>query len=126
MFWLPLAAAAAGGLMGAKKAQREREIEDADRKLASETERYSWVTGNKAQPIRSAGSAFGNIGQGALSGAMFGSQFAGGGGAEKPMGGEGTSTAMLEPGTVPGQQKSFWHDMQDDPSNPWYKPTAQG
>lgn len=73
--WPMLAMAAAGALMGAKKNQRAKEIEDADRKLAGATERYSWVTGNKAQPIRNAGSMFGDVGQGALGGAMFGQQF---------------------------------------------------
>lgn len=122
-FWIPLAMAGAGALMGAKKAQREREIEDADRKLAGETERYSWVTGNKAAPIRRAGSTFANIGQGALSGGMFGMQFAGGGAAPKTD--AGTTTAMVEPGMAGGQQKSFWHDMQaEDPNNPWFKPVT--
>lgn len=124
-FWIPLAAAAAGAMMGRANVKRQQEIEDADRKLAAETERYSWVTGNKAQPIRRAGSMFAGMGQGALSGAMFGSQFAGG--ASKPTGAEGTNTAMVDPGTVQGQQKSFWHDMMDesqDPNNPYFKPTA--
>lgn len=70
-----LALAAGGALLGAKKNQRAREIEDADRKLAGATERYSWVTGNKAAPIRNAGSMFHDVGQGALGGAMFGQQF---------------------------------------------------
>jgi hypothetical protein len=79
MSWVTVGVMAAGAVMGAKKNARAREIEDADRKLAAETERYSWVTGNKAQPIRSAGSMFADVGQGAASGAMFGQQFGKGG-----------------------------------------------
>lgn len=73
--WGALLGAAGGALLGAKKQEREQQIEDADRKLASETQRYSWVTGNQAQPIRNAGGSWMNMGQGALSGAMFGQQF---------------------------------------------------
>lgn len=74
-WWIPLMMAAGGAVMGAKKNERDREIEDADRKLAAETARYSWITGMQPGSIRRAGSQFADVGQGALSGAMFGSQF---------------------------------------------------
>lgn len=91
-FWIPAAMAAAGALMGHQKHQREKEIEDQDRKLASATARYSPWTGMAPGQIRRAGSAFGSIGQGALSGAMFGSQF-GGGGAGGGVAAEGAGAA---------------------------------
>lgn len=88
MFWAPLALAAAGGLMGQQKNKRAQQIEDADRKLQANLAKYSWIDGTmKADPsqIHQAGSAFGDIGQGALAGGMFGAQFMGGagGGADK-------------------------------------------
>lgn len=71
-FWqmaLPMIGMGAMGYMKNKKAQAQ---EESDRKLASETQRYSWITGEKAQPIQRAGSMWGDVAQGTLSGAMFG------------------------------------------------------
>ncbi len=78
MSWVTVGLAVAGAYMGSQKNQRAQEIEDADTKLQGELTRYGWVDGaQKGNPnaIRKAGSMFGDVGQGALSGAMFGSQF---------------------------------------------------
>ena len=75
MSWVIVGVAAAGAIMGAEKNKKAQEIEDADRKLQGELTRYSWVDGaQQGDPskIQRAGSMFGDIGQGALSGAMFG------------------------------------------------------
>ncbi len=67
--WLALAAPTVlGGLLGHQKNQRAQQIENSDRKLAAETQRYSPWTGLQAQPIRHAGSMFGDIAGGAMSG----------------------------------------------------------
>ena len=80
MWWIPLLTAAAGAYMGAQKNKHDQEIEDAQRKLQSNLTRYSWVNGaiqGDPSKIPHANSMFGDIGQGAMSGAMFGSQFMG-------------------------------------------------
>lgn len=100
----PLLMAAGGGLLGLMKHKREEQIEGSSRKLAAETARYSPWTGMTPGPIKYAGSMFGDIGSGALSGGLTGATFAGGapelgkdagaspwgamsaGGYEKPMG----------------------------------------
>jgi hypothetical protein len=67
--WLALAAPTAiGALMGHQKNKRAQEVESSDRKLAAETARYSPWTGMKPQEIRTAGSQFGDMAGGALSG----------------------------------------------------------
>ena len=118
-FWIPLAMAAGGALMGAQKHAREKEIEDADRKLAAETARYSWVTGMQPGSIRRAGSQFADIGQGALSGAMFGSQFAGasGGGAAMP----DASGGMGGPSSF--QNQSWYQKLQDQEAQKAMRPS---
>lgn len=68
MSWMNLGIAAAGMLMGQQKNQRARQIEDADRKLAAETSRYSWLTGMQPGQIRTAGSAVGDTVSGGLAG----------------------------------------------------------
>ena len=80
MWWIPLLTAAAGAYMGAQKNKHDQEIEDAQRKLQSNLTRYSWVNGaiqGDPSKIPHANSMFGDIGQGAMGGAMFGSQFMG-------------------------------------------------
>lgn len=92
-FWPMLALAAAGGLMGMQQNKHAKEVEDADRKLQAELTRYSWVDGaqqGNPNAIHRAGSIFGDIGQGALAGGMFGQQF------NKP--------------AVP--EKSWWEELQ--------------
>lgn len=117
MSWVTVGVMAAGAVMGAKKNQRNKEIEDADRKLAGETERYSWVTGNKAAPIRNAGSMFADVGQGAASGAMFGQQFGKGmgGGADPGLGkvdAAGIGSAQATGGISDGG--GSWQQMLED------------
>lgn len=65
----------AGALMGMMKHQKDASNEDADRKLASETARYSPWTKMTPGPIRRANASVMDVGQGAMSGAMFGQQF---------------------------------------------------
>lgn len=113
-FWPMLALAAGGALLGAKRHERERQIEDADRKLAAEQARTSYITGRTPQQIRRAGSALGSIGQGAVSGAMFGQQF---GGAATPQG-DGLGTG------------SWWDQLKEankpKPSGPDYSGFSGG
>ena len=113
MSWVIVGVAAAGAFMGYQKQKREEEIEDADKKLQSEMIKYSWVDGaQKGDPgaIRRAGSMMGNVGQGALSGAMFGSQFGGGGG-DKGLLSQTKSTG----GTLnTGAQSSSWDRMMNE------------
>lgn len=90
MFWAPLAMAAMGGIMGKQKNDRAQAIESDDRKLAAETQRYSPWTRMQANPIRRAGSQFGDIFGGAVNGAMMGQSLGNGFGG---MGGEGIATA---------------------------------
>ena len=84
MSWVAVALAVGGAVMGHQKQQREEQIEDADTKLAAADQRYAWAQQrNPGQAnIRRAGSMFGNVAGGALSGyttgATFGASNAGG------------------------------------------------
>lgn len=89
--------AVGGAMMGQARQRRQQQIEDAERKLAAETQRYSWITGNKAGPITRASSAFDTIGQGALLGGMQGAQL---GSAFKSMG--STASAPASTGSSGG------------------------
>lgn len=104
-FWLPLAMAAAGALAGKAKNDRAQEIERADRKLASETQRYSPWTGMQANNIRQAGSQFGDMFSGGVGGAMMGQSLSSG---MAGMGGETQMSPMdklaQEQGMQPAQQ----------------------
>ena len=100
MSWIAVGATVAGAALGKVKNDKAKQIEDAERKLASETERYGYITGNKAQPVHRAGSTFGDIGQGALSGAMFGQQF-----------GKGPPTAPE--GQMSDAGSSVWEQLQE-------------
>ncbi len=71
-FWPMLAMAAVGALQGKAKNDAARAQENSDRQLAAETQKYSWITGNQAGPIRRAGSMFGDIAQGGVAGGMGG------------------------------------------------------
>jgi len=76
-----LSMAALGALKGKTDIDRAKQIENSDRKLASETARYSPWTGMQPQQIRQAPSAFGTMlgsgMQGAGFGAMLGQGMAG-------------------------------------------------
>lgn len=89
MAWLPLATAAMGAIAGKAKNDRAQQIESSDRNLAAQTQRYSPWTGMSAQPIRHAGSQFGDVFGGGVNGAMMGSNIGtamkGMGGAEAPV-----------------------------------------
>lgn len=72
-FWvLPAVAAGIGALTGAMKNNAAKKQENADRELAAATQQNSPWTGLQAQPIRRAGSAFGDVFGGALSGGLQG------------------------------------------------------
>lgn len=114
--WPMLAMAAAGALMGNEKNKRARQIEDADRKLAAETQRYSWVTGNKADPIRRAGSSWMDMGQGAMAGGMFGQQL---GGASKPApeaapDAAGLNRQWMDPSYKSDGGGSYWQQLEKE------------
>lgn len=81
-----LAMMAAGAALGAMKNKREQEVESSDRKLASETARYSPWTKMQPGSIRRAGSQMGSVFGGALSGAGGAQGMGGifGGGEEGP------------------------------------------
>jgi hypothetical protein len=81
MAWVMVGTMAAGALAGKMKNDHARQVEESDRKLAAETQRYSPWTGLQAQPIRRAGSQFGDVFGGGVQGAMIGQQFGGMGGA---------------------------------------------
>lgn len=61
-----------GAIGGNEKAQRQKQIEDQSRKLASETARYSPWTHMTPGPIQYAGSDMDNIGGSALGGGLTG------------------------------------------------------
>lgn len=113
-WFLPVAMALGGGVLGAKKNQRAREIEDADRKLASATARYSPWTGMTPNAIRYAGSAFGDIGSGLLSGGLTGASL-GSAFSEAPQTPGLTGSETLQKpalGQGFGQQPSFFQAPQ--------------
>ncbi len=91
-FW-QLALPIASGLMGMMKHNKAVENENKDRQLVSNMQKYSYATGQSADPssIRRAGSMFSDVGQGALAGAMT-AQSLGAGGAP-PAGGGGLGNA---------------------------------
>jgi hypothetical protein len=91
MFMLPMMAA--GALLGAAKNNRAQQQESSDRKLASETQRYSPWTGMSAGPIRHAGSMLGDVLGGGLGGAMTSQSFGG----EAAAGAPGVSEASTGP-----------------------------
>lgn len=102
MFWLlPAALGAAGMLKGSMQHKREQQIEDADRKLAAETARYSPWTGMTPQPIRQAGSEFGTVLGSGLEGAGAGAILGQGLG----MGGTAKPSAV-------GASPDIWQQMQ--------------
>jgi len=111
--------AAAGAMAGKAKNDRANEIEKSDRNLAAETARYSPWTGMAPGQIRRSGSMFGDVAQGALSGAMMGSQFGGGGmggAAAAPMAGGGGMGAQEM-----NQQMSPWEQLnQQGPRRPMF------
>jgi hypothetical protein len=73
MFWLPLAGAALGGLMGAGKHSAAENQEKQDRAQLAAEQRYGWILGQTPHTqIRKAGSAFGDIAGGALGGGLTG------------------------------------------------------
>lgn len=114
MIWaIPAAMAAVGALQGASKNRRANEIEDADRKLAAETARYSPWTGMTPQQIRrNQGSMFGDV----LGGGMSG--FTGGMMLGQGIGGGGTSSfgtaapAALDQGVIQQQTLSPWEKLK--------------
>ena len=61
----------AGTGLGILKGQKDRERENADRKVAAETARWSPWTGMQAQPVQRA-DQMGSVMQGGLQGAAFG------------------------------------------------------
>lgn len=96
MFWLPLAMAAGGALMGKKKHERQAEIEDQTRGQRASEQRYSWATGNNpSTQIQHAGSQFGEMAGGALAGGMTGASM---GSAFKGLGGGQTDFSQAEYG----------------------------
>lgn len=109
MFWLPLAMAAGGAMMGKAKHDKDVANENADRDLASATARYSPWTGMHPNAVRRAGSEFGDVGQGALSGGMMGMQFGQGSpavsGGAPAAGGAGMGSQEM------GQTMSPWDRM---------------
>jgi len=101
------------------KNDRARAVEDSDRKLAAETQRYSPWTGMQANQIRSAGSQFGDVFSGGLGGAMMGQSLSKG---MAGMGGgaQGTTMAGGEMGAQEmGQQMSPADKLQfqQNPNN---------
>lgn len=72
MAWVTVGLAAAGAISGKMKNDRAKQIEASDRQLAADTQRYSPWTHLQAQPIRSAGSTFGDVFGGGVNGAMTG------------------------------------------------------
>lgn len=78
MSWITVGVAAAGALAGKAKNDRMKSVESSDRKLASETQRYSPWTGLHAQAIRPANSAFGDVFSGGVQGAMMGNSISNG------------------------------------------------
>ena len=68
MSWIAIGGTVLGLGMGAVKNKKAKQVEDSDRKLASETQRFSPWTGMKAGEIRNANSEFGDIVGGGLSG----------------------------------------------------------
>jgi len=69
MFWLPLAMAAGGAILGQKKHQRQQELEGETRGQRAAEQRYSWASGNApSTQIQRAGSSFGEVAGGALAG----------------------------------------------------------
>jgi hypothetical protein len=120
MGWWMLPMAVGAG-MGALKNKRAQEVENSDRKLAAETQRYSPWTGLKAQPIRQAGSTFGDV----LGGGMAGFGVAqsaglfGGGGGDTPTGGTENMVAQkgvgvnYQPGMLGAKTKLSMFD--EDP-----------
>jgi hypothetical protein len=83
MFWVPLAMAAGGAMLGKAKADRQQAIEDQTRKMRAAEQQYSWASGHGPQTqIQHAGSAFGEMAGGALgglgTGLSMGGMFSGG------------------------------------------------
>lgn len=126
MLWLPLMAGA-GLLGGMMKHGHDQAVENSDRNLAAATARYSPWTGMTPQPVRHAGSMFGDALQGATSFGMMGQ------GLDSMAGGK---PAM--PGVLPDAQNNVmdgashmqgsagYGDMSQYGSNPWVnmrKPT---
>ena len=69
MFWVPLAMAAGGAVLGKAKHDRQQEIENRSRDSRAAEQKYSWATGRDSfSPIQYAGSQFGEMAGGALSG----------------------------------------------------------
>ena len=72
MAWVTVGVMAAGAVAGKMKNDHAKDVENSQRNLAAETQRYSPWTGMKANAIPMADSAGGDIFAGGLSGAMAG------------------------------------------------------
>ncbi len=72
MSWVGLAVGVGAGI--AKSQLVDKPKEDADRQLASDTQRYAYLTGNKAQPVQRADVAASAL-SGAQTGAAMGQNF---------------------------------------------------
>ena len=123
MAWVAvgLAAGAGGGLlMGKLKNDKAKQMENSDRNLAAETQRYSPWTGMHAGQIRNANSVGADLFGGALGGAMTGMSLAS---AAKGMGGvaqaPGVATAGGggEAGVSPQEQDMLSDEQKFDLNN---------
>lgn len=117
--WQFLAPMAIQGGLGLLNNQHAKKNEDADRKLAAETARYSPWTNMAPQPIRRANSAFSDIGGGLMSGLATGQSlyqnFPGGDAVADAT--AGTAQKGIGVGYQPGMlgAKTKLNPMEDDP-----------
>ena len=112
MSWVIVGTTVAGAAMGKMKNDRAKQVEDAERKLAAAKDSTSWVTGVHGGPVTRAGSGVLDMGQGALSGAMFGQQFSKGFG--KPSAPTDPNLGVeANTGLSSSDGGSFWEQMQE-------------
>lgn len=118
MFWIPLATAALGTYLGAKKYERQKQIEDQTRNMrAAEIRASPWTGRGPSTQIDYAGSQLGEMGGGALSGASMGMGAVGGWqGLLASKGADATPTQAPMGGTQPSAYDG----------NEWMKPSAFG
>lgn len=109
-FTIMMLSSAAGGGMGMLNQKAQKEKDYRDMMANSEIMRYSpWSGMQTSYQGGAAGSNAGAIGQGALSGAMFGSQFGGGKPIMNPTDNSGTWAAM------PRSEKTAFYSNSKNP-----------
>lgn len=99
MFWLPLATTLASTALGKQKYDRQKQIENDTRTQRAAEQKYSWATGrDPSTQIQHAGSMWGEMAGGALSGlqtgASLGGMFSGGGGVNNVGAGGGSALGV--------------------------------